>query len=148
MTSNNLDAQKIGRETFGCVRWAVPLWSGAWLGTLCLGFRGDMVRVWLFMIVGIGWGGVGAGAACVCVCALSSGGCPSAGVPRGARADFVVSRGCFLCISLQAPVDGQNLAPPGASAGGSRRSELSIWAFWSKPRGSITCRMLLVPFET
>ena len=54
MTSNNLDAQKIGRETFGCVRWAVPLWSGAWLGTLCLGFQGDMVRVWLFMIVGIG----------------------------------------------------------------------------------------------
>ena len=96
LTSNNLDAQKIGRETFGCVRWAVPLWSGAWLGTLCLGFRGDMVRIWLFMIVGIGWGGVGGGAACVCVCALSSGGCPSAGVPRGARADFVVQ---VLCDS-------------------------------------------------
>ena len=73
MTSNNLDAQKIGRETFGCVRWAVPLWSGAWLGTLCLGFQGDMVRVWLFMIVGIGWGGVGGGAACVCVCPVFRG---------------------------------------------------------------------------
>ena len=102
MTSNNLDAQKSGREAFGCVRCAGPLGSGAGLGTLCLGFRGDMVRVWLFMIVGFAWRGVGGGAACVCVCALSSGGCLSAGVPRGARADIVVSRGGFLCLSLQA----------------------------------------------